>query len=112
MCDFRGPPHAVKEIATGTVTEVGEVKNAAGYSTNYNDGIQKKADITEPGMYEISATGSYYSYFDGENWWMSNADWGPPSEKYWQETGGVPSEYLKYEFLRTPENEQVQIHSY
>jgi len=109
MCDFRGPPYGVKDLRTNEVILTGQCRAANGASTDYGD-YPKKKDVTIPGMYHIAATGSYYSYFDGDDWWEDKSDWGPPSDKYWQDIGGIPPGYLRYEFLRTEENEQIQIH--
>jgi len=112
MCDFRGPPHAIRDLRTNEVIEVGNCKSA----TATNNGTlecPRQKDVIESGMYHISATGAYYSYFDGQEWWHGRGDYGPPSTKYWQDTDGVPPWFCRYEFLRTPENEcsQLEIHS-
>ena len=83
MCDFRGPPHSVKNIETGEIITIDQVKRANGTDYDHPDlyGPQMK-DITEPGLYHICATGAFYAYFDGQVWWP---DFDDPT---------------KYEFLR------------
>jgi hypothetical protein len=105
MCDFRGPPYGVQNLETGEVILTGQCKNANASHYIYPDSGPQLRDVTEPGMYHVAATGSYYAYFHGKDWWSDRNDWGPPSEKYWQDTEGIPPWYNKYIFLRTAENE-------
>jgi len=68
MCDFRGPPSAVKNLDTGeiiTIDQVDQVKQANGTDYDHPDLYGPKIkDVTEPGLYHICATGAFYAYFD------------------------------------------------
>jgi hypothetical protein len=90
VCYFGPPPYKVVEVETGIATEY---PNHGNWSSD-----KAKAGELQPGFYYVCATGSYYTFFDGEKLWQDRNDWGPPSETHWQETGGYPSEYSKYSF--------------
>ncbi len=91
MCDFRGTPTGLYEFATGKEIPF------------QFQGVYSKESFKElPGIYHIPATGSFYSYFDGQQWWRNREDWGPPSKDYWPETGGIYPTFAKYVFLYPP----------
>lgn len=77
MCDFRPPPTGVLNKESG---EIQPIKYCGGvafkrkmclYGTKYYE------DCTDIGCYSVAATGSYYTYFDGEDF-FHNA--GPPNK--------------------------------
>jgi hypothetical protein len=86
MCDFRNPPQFVENIKTSE-------RLACHFKGNYQG--QKPQ---EPGMYYILGSGSYYSYYDGRDWWQDRNGWGAPSKEYWLPDGVHPS-FNKYKFV-------------
>ena len=90
MCYFGPPPCKVVDVETGEATEY----------PNLGDWSLDKAEAgeLEPGFYYVIGTGSYYTFYDGKQRWEDRNDWGKPSDKYWQETGGINPKFAKYSF--------------
>ncbi len=94
MCDFRGPPDFIINHAT-------KEKVAVTYGGIINGGDCK--DVRKEGMYYIATTGSYYAYFDGQQWWKDRNEWGPVTECSKELFGpeGMPEMFRKYGFMHT-----------
>ena len=87
-------PYAIIDLKTGERKEYN-------YLGQYSEDKRKAGEL-EIGFYAVYTTGSYYLFFDGKQCWNDGSDWGPPSTKYWQDTGGVHPDYAKYSFEYTP----------
>lgn len=61
-------PVEVFDIKNNESIKLTEIKHVNGTTHDLN-GMTKKKDVTESGMYFVIATGSYYSYFNGEKWY-------------------------------------------
>jgi len=74
MCDFRKSPYQVKNLETGDVVNIDHC-----YLASYNKHISICThnnviyNTNDPsyniGVYRVCATGSFYSYYDGKNWY-------------------------------------------
>lgn len=95
MCDFRHPPDAVIDLQSKQKIPV-----------NYHG--TKVPQEPQVGIYYIVGTGSYYAYYDGSGWFNDRNDWGPPSKYYWQDTGGIPPKFNRYEFIFSESSEQAR----
>lgn len=62
MCDFRGPPKAIRDRVTGTEVETPYRGHIYPESKPFITGIDKA------GIYGFVATGSYYQYYNGNRW--------------------------------------------
>jgi len=85
MCDFRGPPIKIQNVQTGEILDVN-------YYGCYRNPLKHSL---QPGMYHVPGSGSYYAYFDGENYWRDNDAWGKKNYEYWPEDG-MPKQFTQY----------------
>jgi hypothetical protein len=69
MCDFGPAPKGIKEKSTGRIIMFDSCKNA--HLTDFRDDRfgPHMDEAKEEGMYHICATGAFYAYFDGQDWW-------------------------------------------
>lgn len=65
---FTGPPPiAVFDVENGKTIKIDRISTTNGSSYDIAH-TPKMKDITETGVYLVLASGSFYSYFDGEKW--------------------------------------------
>jgi hypothetical protein len=101
VCDFRGPPQFVENLFTGK-------RESVPYRGVIHPDPDKRKLI--PGIYYVACTGSYYTYYDGEDFWQDRNEWGGITElsiQYWPPYGVHPR-YNRYRFIFPPNPPKVE----